>query len=826
MARKRNFARLNHFIMKKVLKFGGSSVAGADQIRRVVDIVSSQPRPCAVVVSALGGMTDMLKALANAALANHHEEMLSQILDRHLETIDDLLDGQLRDLARTYTKERVDELDVICQGIFMLQELSERSQARLMSFGELVSSFIIAQAVKTTFADTKRLDARQFIVTDDQLMKAAVDMTISTRKTQEAFHGVEGIVVVPGFIASTGSGVTSTLGRGGSDYTAAILAKALNSEVLEIWSDVSGMLTANPRAVPQAQNIAKMSYNEAFELSHFGAKVLYPPAIQPAYEHNIPVLLKNTFEPTHPGTLINEDVHTKEQIVSGISSIDKVAMVNLTGIGMVGVSGYSSRVFSALHRGNINVVMIAQSCSERGICIAIDQRDLDETQIVLNEAFGEEISSGRIDPIKLEDDLSIIALVGDGMKYRSGVSGRIFSVLGDYGINIRAIAQGSSESNISIIINSSEEQKALRKLHENFFENKPTPIHLFIAGMGNVGREFISLVQTYSDNPAHDTHTFHMNALANSQKMILSSDGIELKNTLEKLQASDSTSDLLGLINFAKKLDVPNKVFIDNTPSPLTAPYYSECLQHDIHVVTCNKIVASGPSSYFDELTSITRKSHAQFLYETNVGAALPVIGTIKQMVLSGDRIHRIQAVLSGSLNFIYDLYNGQTSFANVVREAGKLGYTEPNPMDDLSGTDVMRKIVILARAANQSCDLEDVILTKDMPEACYDAASIKEVFTILDEQELFFKDKFERANSSEKKLKYIAEMKGNELHVGLQEIDADHPFYSLQGTDNMVAIYSDRYHEQPLIIQGAGAGAINTAAGVLTDVLTIDFIA
>ena len=812
--------------MKKVLKFGGSSVAGADQIRKVVEIVKQQSAPCAVVVSALGGITDLLKKLAKEALNGSHEAVITQILDRHSDVIRELLSGDAQSETIAYCKERTNELSVICQGIHMLQELSNRSEARLMSFGELVSSYIVNEAVRSSGTISQRLDSRKLIITNDQLMKATVDMATTVDNIQTAFKSIDSVVIIPGFIASTPTGVTSTLGRGGSDYTAAIFAHAMEVETLEIWSDVSGMLTANPKAVTAVKNIAKMSYNEAFELSHFGAKVLYPPAIQPAYEKDIPVVLKNTFEPQHPGTTIDKEVNHSDQIVTGISSIDEVAMVNLTGIGMVGVSGYSSRVFNALHRHQINVVMIAQSCSERGICVAVDRADLQGTHDALNEAFENEISSGRVDPIKLESDLSIVALVGDGMKYRSGVSGRIFSVLGDYGINIRAIAQGSSESNISIIVNSSDEKITIQQLHASFFEQRIIPVHLFVAGVGTVGKTFIELIGQQKLSIIDKTSiqlTIH--GLANSRTMLLRTDGINPDDAVESLKQSKTKADLQAMVEFAKNLKVPNKVFVDNTASPMTAPFYLDCMQQGIHVVTCNKIVASEDLVYFNQLQQLHRSGKAKFYFETNVGAALPVIRTIADMRRSGDEIHRIQAVVSGSLNYIYDAYDGSISFEEVVRKAGELGYTEPNPMDDLSGTDVMRKLVIVARAVGENKRMDDVIRSKDMPDACLNAKTVEEVYTGLKNSEDQFKVKLDQAHANDNKLKYVAEFNEGNLTVGLMEIEKDHPFYSLQGTDNMIAIYSKRYPVNPLVIQGAGAGAEQTASGVLSDILNIDFV-
>jgi aspartokinase/homoserine dehydrogenase 1 len=809
--------------MKKVLKFGGSSVAGARQIRLVVDIIKGQSQPCAVVVSALGGVTDLLKDLANAALEGKHDDQISKISERHQEVIKELLSGETQANAMEYCQKRINELGIICQGIYMLQELSDRSVARLMSFGELLSSYIVAEAMKTVEPHTLRLDARKLIITNEELLKAQVDMVVTKANIIGAFKEIQGIAIIPGFISATSTGVTSVLGRGGSDYTASIFAAALEVDLLEIWSDVSGMLTANPKAVPAAINIERLSYNEAFELSHFGAKVLYPPAIQPAYEKDIPVVLKNTFDPQHAGTRIDNQIQTKNTIVTGISSIDEVAMANLTGIGMVGVVGYSSRVFRALHRDNINVVMIAQSCSERGICIAVAKEDLHRTNEALNRAFEAEIESGRVDPIKLEDNLSIVALVGDGMKYRSGVSGRIFSVLGNYGINIRAIAQGSSESNVSIIIDSADEYRAIRVLHQSFFENKPKPIHLFIAGVGTVGSAFIELINRQSDYLSANKNCFiKIYGLANSRQMILSEDGIQLEEALKSLDNATLKSNLNEMYEFANNLKVPNKIFVDNTASYVTGPFYEKFLTAGMHVVTCNKVVASGPMVYYKKLKQLTSKQTVQFHYETNVGAALPMVRTIADMVHSGDTIHRIQAVLSGSLSFIYDAYDGSKAFVEVVNEAKELGYTEPNPMIDLGGVDVVRKIVILAREAGLHINTEDVTVAEDLPTAVIEAENLADIMKQLAAHEDYFKNKIDEAKASDKKLKYIAELKGHKIVVGLQAISSDHPFYGLKGTDNMVAIYSDRYALHPLTISGAGAGPLITASGVLADIISI----
>lgn len=800
-------------------------MAGADQIRQVREIVKKETGPCVVVVSALGGITDKLKELANQAMEGVYDEVIGAISDRHRVTVESLLNGESRERALEYVQKRTEELDVICRGIHMLQELSDRSLARVLSYGELVSSFIVNEAFSAEIPDCERFDARSLICTDDRLMKANVYFDATAQKISEAFNPAPRVAIIPGFIAATDRGVTSTLGRGGSDYTAALFAAALNTDVLEIWSDVNGMLSANPKSVPQAVSVDQLSYNEAFELSHFGAKVLYPPAIQPAYEKSIPVLLKNTFDPDSQGTRISEKSSPKPGFVAGISSIDEVVMVNLTGIGMIGVPGYSSRVFAALHAEDINVIMIAQSCSERGICVAIDSDAVIPAQRALNVAFDKEIRTGRIDVIKVEENLSIIALVGDGMKYRSGVSGRIFSVLGNYGINIRAIAQGSSESNISIVLDSIDENRALQVLHETFFEKKPIVIHLFIVGAGTVGKAFLDLIDRFG-NEILERNNYKMKvcALANSRKMIMDSDGLNLENISKALDESETRSNLDELMSFARSVKVPNKVLVDNTASDATSSMYKTALENGIHVVTCNKIVASGDNEYFQHLKKRSDSGPARYYYETNVGAALPVLHTLADMVRSGDQIERIEAAVSGSLGFIYDRYDGSVNFVDVVKEALDLGYTEPNPYIDLSGLDVKRKLVILARAAGYEFDIDNVDSQQDLPSTLHAGLSGTQVMEELKANEAHFKSLVESADKAGKKLKYIGTLENGKLEIGLQAVDQGHPFFALNGTDNMVAIYSKRYADSPLVIQGAGAGPELTASGVLSDVLRIDY--
>lgn len=811
-------------MIDKVLKFGGSSVANADRILRVTDIVSRNQYPVVVVVSALSGVTDQLKALAQSSLEGAYQTGLDQLIIKHQQVIDALCTDDIQSEVSNYLSACMVEMQDMCQGIHLLQELSDRSIARIMSFGELMSSYIVYGAMRSSGHEVVRKDSRDFIRTSGNLLCAEVLLDETYAAIQSDFQDVQCTTVLPGFIGATSDGITTLLGRGGSDFTAAIVAAGIQAKELEIWSDVNGMLTANPRVVPTARTIERLSYNEAFELSHFGAKVLYPPAIHPAYHQGIPLILKNTFEPSHPGTRIDHISRSTEKIIQGMTSINDITLINLTGIGMVGIAGYSGRIFSALHQVGVNVVVIAQSCSERGICVAVSDEDAHKAEVALTQTFHNEISSGRIDPVEVEGDLSIVALVGDGMKITSGVSGRIFSKLGQYGVNIRAIAQGSSSSNVSIVIDSEKVSDALECLHRTYFESKAAPVHLFMAGVGQVGSQLLKIIQKEHESIEHQLGLeLKVCGLINSRRMTLNLRG--LARELQHLDDAHGQSADLGLFIAAiREAPLPNKVFVDNTATERIIPFYAKLIESGIHIVSSNKIAASGQLDYYLHLQTLAAHRLTEWRFETNVGAALPILQSIQDMRASGDKIRSIQAVLSGSLSYIFDRYDGQQSFAAIVQEAARMGYTEPNPLLDLSGEDVRRKLVILCRIAGIDLQLEDVIVDPYLPQQIHAVASPDAIYQVLHAHEPMFYEQYRRAQSSGAKLKYVATWDGNSARIGLAQVMPQDAFYSLSGTDNMVSIHSDRYHPQPLVIRGAGAGPELTAGGVLADILRIKF--
>ncbi|WP_445748597.1 bifunctional aspartate kinase/homoserine dehydrogenase I [Polaribacter sp.] len=808
----------------KVLKFGGSSVANSENIQKVLTIVSaaSKETKIAVVVSAFGKTTDNLLAGANNALKDIEiaKQQLETIKKLHFEVINELIHTNASEVS-----EKVNflfkRLLSIYEGIFLLQELSDKTLAKVSSFGEKLSSFIIANAAKELF-DATHQESNKLIITDSNYLNAQVDFGKTNQNITDFFNtNSHQVTILGGFISSNEKDEITTLGRGGSDYSAAIFAAALNADELQIWTDVSGMFTANPTIVKQAFAIKEISYEEAMELSHFGAKVLYPPTIQPALRKEIPIRIKNTFEPENSGTLISNNP-PKNGAVKGISHIENISLITLEGGGMIGIPGFSKRLFETLSHQKINVIFITQASSEYSICVGIYENDAAKAKQFLDETFSIEIERKKIKPIHVENDLAIIAVVGESMKNHQGLSGQMFSALGKNNVNIRAIAQGSSEKNISAVINKKDAKKALNTLHEQFFEEKIKQLNLFVTGVGNVGERFLAqLHQQKNHLKEHLKLNIRVIGISNSKKMIFDKNGISLSTWKNELENGEQTS-LQMFFEKVKEINFRNSVFIDNTANEQVAAMYASYLRESIGVVTCNKIACASSLENYKNLKSISRKYNAPFLFETNVGAGLPIIDTLKNLVNSGDKVHKIQAVLSGSLNFVFNNFDEKTTFQSVVMQAQKEGYTEPDPKIDLSGVDVARKILILARESGYSLELEDIQNQSFLPKESLETTDNQSFFDSLLKFENQFQEMYQKAAAKNCRLKYVAEFVDGKANVGLQEIPTNHPFYNLEGSDNIVLFFTDRYAKNPLLIKGAGAGADVTASGIFADVIRI----
>ncbi len=807
----------------QVLKFGGSSVANAENIRKVKDIIQSKKEmKTVVVVSAFGGVTDELLKCGTLAANGEtcYKETLQKITERHLTTVKELLPLNNQSSVLSFVMQQFNEVEDICNGIFLLNDFTDRTKDRILSYGELISSQIISAYFASDGLSNQWLDSRKLIKTDSNYTKAAVQFEKTEQNIQSHFSEANAhLFVAPGFIASDEKGNTTTLGRGGSDYTAAIIGSALNASVVEIWTDVSGMMTADPRMVNNAKAIKQISYHEAMELSHFGAKVIYPPTIQPLMSRNIPVWIKNTFRPYDEGTELYSAIHRNGDIVTGISSINSIALLSLEGSGMVGIPGFSKRLFEALANNSINVILITQASSEHSICVGVNEHFTAKAKETIDKAFAFEIEKGTVNPLNIETDLSIIALVGDKMKSHPGISGRMFSALGRNGVNVRAIAQGSSERNISTVIATADIKKALNVLHEEFFEVAYKQVNLFIAGTGNVGGKLLAQLAQQQEYLQQNLRIqLRVVGLTNSRKMHFNEKGIDLKNWKEVLEKSEA-ADFGKFVSQIHSKNLRNSVFVDVTATEKVANVYDNIFSKSISIVACNKIACSSPYSYYKKLKDLSRDHNVSFLFETNVGASLPIIGTINDLLRSGDHINKMEAVLSGTLNFVFNNYNGERSFAEVVRQAQKEGYTEPDPRLDLSGMDVMRKIMILAREAGEQMEMDDITNNSFMPESCMQG-SVEDFYTEMERQEEYFKNLYNEAASKGKKLKFVASYENGKAAVGLKHIDPAHDFYHLYGKDNIVLFYTNRYVDQPMVVKGAGAGAEVTASGVFADII------
>ena len=813
-----------------VLKFGGTSMANATNIKKVVDIIKqNNSTKTIVVVSALSGVTDTLIQLGiDASIGNeNYTHILNNVQQQHLTTVDELIENSTQnETTKIAIQIEFNELKSICEGVFKLQELSPRTKDKIASFGELLSSKIITAFLQSLNINVCWLDSRQLIKTNNNFGNAQVDFKTTNDNIFEIIHNTPSnyLYIAPGFIASNQNNNSTTLGRGGSDYTAAIFAAAINAKNLEIWTDVSGMMTADPRWVNNVKNIQHISYKEAMELSHFGAKVIYPPTIAPAMQLNIPIWVKNTFAPNDYGTKITANAEQNtidDAVITGISSINHVCLLSLEGSGMVGIPGFSKRLFEALAAEKINVIIITQSSSEHSICVGINTVDVDKAKTAIDSAFEYEINIKKVEPLAVEKNLSVVAVVGDKMKNHQGISGKMFAALGRNGINVRAIAQGSSERNITAVVNYADVKKAINVLHEAFFESAKKQLNIFIAGVGNVGKKLLQQIQQQQAYLANEHNLIvKVVGLANSKHFLINEEGIDLE-IWETLLQQSATNTINHYVQHTINLNLRNTVFVDVTANETVANTYASFLQKSIAVVACNKIAASSQYHNYAYLKSLSKEFNAPFLFETNVGAGLPVIDTLSNLIKSGDEILKIEAVLSGTLNFVFNNYNSSATFASVVQQAQNEGYTEPDPRLDLGGTDVMRKIMILAREAGIKLEMDAITNNGFLPNECFEG-TVSDFYKSMEKHEAHFKSLYDEASSKNCKLKFVASYNQGKCSVGLQAVNETSDFYHLYGKDNIVLFYTKRYSNQPLVIKGAGAGADVTASGVFADIIRV----
>ncbi|GHB79559.1 bifunctional aspartate kinase/homoserine dehydrogenase I [Persicitalea jodogahamensis] len=812
----------------KVLKFGGTSVGSVESIKLVIEILEksiSKGERTAVVFSAMGGATNRLIEIGRMAAAGNQEyfELLKVVEERHFATIRGLINVKQQSGTFANIKGLFNELEDILRGVSLIRELTDRTMDLIMSFGERLSTNIITEALKNIGVKAEFCDARQLVRTNDHFGMADVDFATTNQLILEHFAKSSALQCITGFIGATAEGITTTLGRGGSDYTASIFGAALDAQVIEIWTDVDGMMTADPRKVPNAFTIPAISYAEAMELSHFGAKVIYPPSLQPAFAKNIPLKVLNTFNIGFEGTLVDRSANHKQYAITGISSIDDMALVNIQGSGMIGVAGISARLFTTLSENNISVVLISQASSEHSICFTIDHQLAERAQQVLEAAFEVEIKSGDIDSIAIEKNVSIIAIVGEGMRKSSGVAGKLFSVLGKNGINIIATAQGSSELNISVVISKNDLSKALNAIHGVFFLSETRSLNLFIVGVGLIGGTLLEQVGSQSAFlSGQRLLKLNIAGLSNTKKMLLEPGGIAPDRWREELADNGVKTSIPAFVDRIIELNLPNSVFVDCTSDKDIVRHYGKLLDASISVVTPNKVANSGRYDEYQRLQRTALQRGVKFLYETNVGAGLPIINTIQGLMDSGDKFIRIEAILSGTLSYIFNTFGPGVRFADVVREAKAKGYTEPDPRDDLSGTDVARKILILAREVGVPMEPEEVKIAQLLPDNCLQAPTVEAFFAELENSNSFFEGLLDGAKAKDGVLRYIATLENNKATVELRAVDEKHPFYNLSGSDNIVSFTTDRYKDRPLVVKGPGAGAEVTASGVFADIMSI----
>ncbi|HAK31545.1 MULTISPECIES: bifunctional aspartate kinase/homoserine dehydrogenase I [Sphingobacterium] len=812
----------------KVLKFGGTSVGTVESLKAVLSIVKksydAKEKPL-VVLSAMSGVTNLLTQLAeDAAEGKSFSDGLKSLEDKHFTVVKELLAVKYQNPVFTKLKLFFNEIEDLLQGISALKELSNQSKDLILSYGERCSNYMVSKVMEQYIPESLFVDASHYVKTDSNFGNAHLNEMLTEQLVKSLYitHG-DKLLFVTGFIGSNENGRITTLGRGGSDYTAAIFGSILDATAIEIWTDVNGMLTADPRIVKKAFSLPVLSYTEAMELSYFGAKVIYPPTMIPAFLKKIPIVIRNTFEPDFSGTVIQFDSGKTALPIKGISSISDISVINLSGSGMIGKSGFSGRLFTLLAREQINVVLITQSSSEHSITFAVNPSDAKRAIQLIEVEFELEIQANKLVVPAIEENLSVLAIVGENMKKTPGMAGRLFAALGRNGINVRAIAQGSSEYNISVIIGKEDLAKALNAVHDAFFAELKKTLHVFNIGTGNIGATLFKQLENQHDFLL-DKNDIEIKVvgISNSRKMLFNTEGVDLNNWSDELAKNGTESDLALFIDRMKALNLPNCVFIDNTASKLPATYYEDIFKSNISIVTCNKIANSGKFEQYKTLRDTAHRHGVDFFYETNVGAGLPIVRVLKDLMLSGDRILKIEAILSGTISYIFNNFKADASFYDIVKQAQELGYTEPDPRDDLGGVDFMRKMLILARDAGYAVEAEDVDLGAILPPACLKADTVDSFYTELQQENEYFEAMKKKAANENKVIRYIGKLENGKVSIAIQFVDENHPFYALSGSDNIISFTTERYKERPLVVKGPGAGAEVTAAGVFADLVNV----
>lgn len=807
----------------KVLKFGGTSVGSVNSILSVKRIVEAIDEPVIVVVSALGGITDKLIHTSTMAAAGDlaYEKELSEIIARHLDVIEGVIPNPaLRNEVQKNAMRLLEELSNIYKGVYLINDLSAKTSDTIVSYGERLSSLIVSNVIK----DAQLFDSRKFIKTVKQFNKHIVDFELSNRLIKETFSPLPKVSLVPGFISSSAEGEVTNLGRGGSDYTASILATALDANVLEIWTDVDGFMTADPRVISEAYVIDRLTFTEAMELCNFGAKVIYPPTIYPVYHKNIPIRILNTFNPTAPGTYISREKVKEEgkAIIKGISSINDTCLITVQGLGMVGVIGVNYRIFKTLAKNGISVFMVSQASSENNTTFAVRNADADLAVKVLDEEFALERAQGDMSDTVAEKDLATVAIVGENMKRTPGIAGKLFGTLGRAGISVIACAQGASETNISFVIKQKSLRKALHSIHDSFFLSEYKVLNLFVAGVGTVGSNLIEQIRVQQPKlMVQNELKLNIVGISNSKKALFCRKGLNLENCISELKEKGELSNPEHLCDTIIEMNIFNSVFVDCTASKEVAQLYERLMNNNISVVAANKEAASSAYETYAKLKETARHRDIKFLFETNVGAGLPIINTMNDLINSGDHILKLAAVLSGTLNYIFNTISKEVPFSQAIQLAKEAGYAEPDPRIDLSGKDVVRKLVILAREAGYQVEQSDVKRDLILPEIYFEG-SLEEFWNKVKELDAQFEARRQELETENKKLRFVATMDNGTCSVGLQAVDSHHPFYELEGSNNIIMISTERYHEYPMIIKGYGAGADVTAAGVFADIISI----